>query len=68
MSPAAAEVSQGVGSIATLGEKTLLRAIHVFGEGGLRTDPFGSKRLGNWFGRLIEWADGTLLPYEEAAS
>lgn len=57
MSPHAPEVWQGVRLGAELCETTLLRALHHFGEAGLKMNEVSTKRLGRWFDDVIQWAD-----------
>jgi hypothetical protein len=65
ISPRSDEVWQGVYVGAQLCEVTLLRVLNEFGVDGLKEDKFSSRRLGEWFNNVTNWADRQLTKIEE---
>lgn len=60
LSPLAPEVRAGTLETQELAEDAVIAALHAFGEKGLREETFSTRKLGEWFGGLTEWAQQSI--------
>jgi hypothetical protein len=60
LSPLAPVVRVGTLETQELAEDAVIAALHAFGEEGLRAEAFSTRKLGEWFGGLIEWAQQSI--------
>lgn len=61
LSPLAPEVRTGTLETQELAEDAVISALRAFGEKGLREEAFSTRRLGEWFGGLTQWAQQSIV-------